>query len=475
MPTKISQLVLADDVAQNDLIQIVDVSDTATMGVLSGTNKKVTVAALAAKMGAQVTVSDSAPLSPAAGAIWFNSLSGITSIYYDSAWVDIGGGDSIPSVTSTLGSSSITNDKLAFDGGSLGFRNKIINGAMRVDQRNAGAAVVWNTASAGNSNSHPVDRFRASVPTNGLWGSAVISAQQSTDCPDEFDTSLKLTSTTADVSLAPAEAYGFVHVIEGNNMSDLAFGTSSAKPIAISFWVKSSLVGKYCVSFCNNGDARCMLSPYVINAANTWEYKTITVSGDTIGPWITNEEGGMRIRWNLAAGANFTISTAGAWQTGLYLRTTDSVNWIATVGATFSITGVQLEKGTVATPFEHRPIGTELALCQRYYCKSYPLNIAAGTAYIDGGNPNVISASQSPSLFPCNINFPVSMRAMPTATIYKPSVANSNGKIEGVNQAGELIITSVERDQGGIGLISTSTAGTGGAIYQFQYTADAEL
>jgi hypothetical protein len=303
--------------------------------------------------------------------------------------------------------SSITNSKLAFDGGSFAFRNKIINGAMRIDQRNAGTASIWNSTAAAAISGFAVDRFRASAISGNTWGTAVLSAQQSTDAPDEFDTSLKLTVNTADTSLAATDVYAFVQPIEGNNISDLGFGTATAKPITISFWVKSSITGTYCVSFSNNAQNRSLVDAYIVNAANTWEYKYVTINADTTGTWLTDSNAGLFVRWDLGSGSNLQTATTDTWQGALYTRTSGSVNWVSTTGATFFITGVQVEKGTVATPFEQRPIGTELALCQRYYQASDDPEFMYQRA---------INNSTAFSFCSTLIIFPVIMRTGPTVT-----------------------------------------------------------
>ena len=238
---------------------------------------------------------------------------------------------------------------------SASFRNRIINGAITISQRGASP-----TQTGGGD--YSVDRF-----FNYYSGNAYTSVQ-STTAPAGFINSLLLTITTASAS--PTYSF-FGHKIEGLNCADLGFGTSNASPVTLSFWVRSSVAGVYSLSLSNSDGNRAYAALYTINAANTWEYKTLTIPGDTSGTWLTTNGTGIFIRWNMgtAVGSARLIS-AGSWQAVNADGATGSTGanaWANTSGATFYITGFQLEKGTVATPFEYRPIGTELSLCQRYY------------------------------------------------------------------------------------------------------------
>ena len=238
-----------------------------------------------------------------------------------------------------------------------GFKNRIINGAMTIDQRNAGAAVTLSSAAW----SFPVDRFSAYEDTDG-----VMTAQQVSDAPAGFTNSIKFTATTADASLSATQRVMARQTIEGLNLADLAFGTASASTITISFWVKSSLTGTFGGSVQNGGGTRAYPFTYTINSANTWEQKTVTVAGDTTGTWLTTNGVGMQLMWGLGVGSTYS-TTAGAWATGEYNSATGTTSVIGTLNATWQVTGVQLEKGSNATAFDYRPYSTELQLCQRYY------------------------------------------------------------------------------------------------------------
>ena len=259
-------------------------------------------------------------------------------------------------------------------GTGFAFRNRIINGDMRIDQRNGGAAISVT------SNQYPLDRFYVSANASG-----VISAQRSTVAPSDFTNSISLTVTTARTSIAATDVYGFRQSIEGFNTADLNFGTAAAKTVTLSFWVRSSVTGTYAIAFWNSSFNRNYVATYTVNSANTWESKTVTIVGDTTGSWSTDNGQGLTVYWDLGSGSNY-VGTSGSWQSAGIIRTSGSSNWISTNGATFYLTGVQLEVGSVATPFERRPYGLELALCQRYYIResgniAYALMTTSGATY----------------------------------------------------------------------------------------------
>jgi len=267
-----------------------------------------------------------------------------------------------------VGTSSATGNALlqvagdaliqSLNGGPLaGARNRIINGDMRISQRNAGASVTVS------SYGYVLDRWGFQCSGGGQW-----SAQRSTTAPAGFTNSLALTVSTVDSSIAAADVYQVFQKVEGFNAADLAFGTASASTITVSFWVRSSITGTYSASIQNNAFNRGFVSTFTIDAANTWEKKSLVIAGDTSGTWATDNTIGLQLAIDLGSGSSSNV-TAGSWQTvsTSTLRTSGSVNWISNSGATFLLTGVQLEAGTVATPFERRSYGQELALCQRYF------------------------------------------------------------------------------------------------------------
>jgi hypothetical protein len=240
----------------------------------------------------------------------------------------------------------------------FGFKNRIINGAMMIDQRNAGASVTSTGAN------FSVDRWQ-------LQGSQTskYSAQQnagSVTPPVGFNKYLGVTSLSA-YSVTSTDYFGLLQVIEGNNIADLNWGTANASTVTISFWVRSSLTGTFGGSLINGDNTRSYPFSYTISSANTWEQKSVTIAGDTTGTWSTDNSGGIKVWIGLGAGSTFS-GTAGSWTgSGFIAQPTGTVSVVGTSGATFYITGVQLEKGSTATSFDYRPYGTEYQLCQRYY------------------------------------------------------------------------------------------------------------
>ena len=279
----------------------------------------------------------------------------------------------------------------------VGFRNRIINGDMRIDQRNAGAAVTINTT----GNIFSVDRFFSSgQPTDG-----VFTLQQSSTAPSGFVNSVIATVTTQDASIGATQFYLFNQYIEGANVADLAWGTASAKTVTLSFWVRSSLTGTFGGAISNSAQNRAYPFTYTILAANTYEYKTITIIGDTSGTWLTTTGIGIRLHFDLGVGSTYR-GTAGAWDGATYLGAIGATNVIGNLNATWYITGVQLEAGSTATEFECRPIGTELALCQRYYYRTGPLPSLDTFA---------IAIAESATVGVVIGNFPVTLRTSPSA------------------------------------------------------------
>lgn len=234
------------------------------------------------------------------------------------------------------------------------FRNRIINGDMAINQRGG-------TVTLAGSGLYGVDRWFGTEATDGT-----MTMQQSTTAPPGFTNSLYLTTGTADASLAATQFALVGQAIEGSNVADLGWGTADAQPITLSFWVRSSLTGTFGGALKNSASDRSYAFSYAISAANTWQYKTITIPGDTTGDWLTDTGAGVYVLFGLGSGSTYS-GTAGAWASANYVTTTGAVSVIGTAGATFYVTGVQFEAGPVATPFEHRPHGLELLLCQRYF------------------------------------------------------------------------------------------------------------
>jgi hypothetical protein len=241
-----------------------------------------------------------------------------------------------------------------------------------IDQRNAGASVSF----AANTSGYTLDRWSIDNSTDGS-----LTVQQSTVAPTGFANSILVTVTSADSSLASGQRSRVFQRIEGFNSAEFAWGTASASAITTSFWTRSSLTGTFGGALRNASSNRSYAFTYSISAANTWEYKTVNVAGDTTGTWATGNTSGIEVGFGLGAASDLS-GTAGTWTATGNVSATGAVSVVGTSGATFYITGVQLEKGSTATAFDYRPYGTELALCQRYYEK---IAIGLGGGYAAGG------------------------------------------------------------------------------------------
>jgi hypothetical protein len=255
-------------------------------------------------------------------------------------------------VTARVNGSDVFNASSNF-----GFKNRIINGAMVIDQRNAGASV---TPASG---AYTLDRWQYEASQASKF--TVQQNAGSVTPPAGFKNYLGMTVASA-VTVGASDFFILEQRFEGLNVYDLAWGTASAAPVTLSFWVRSSLTGTFSGGLANSDYSRAYVFSYTISAANTWEQKTITIAGDTTGTWLTTNGIGIQLRLSLGAGSTYSAS-AGSWGTTVAWNVTGGVSLVGTSGATFYITGVQLEKGSTATSFDYRPYGTELALCQRYF------------------------------------------------------------------------------------------------------------
>jgi len=291
------------------------------------------------------------------------------------------------------------------------FKNRIINGAMTIDQRNNGASV---TVTADKTFS--CDRWMARVSA-----SSKFSMQQDAGAvtpPVGFSDYLGVTSLAA-TSVGSSDYYAIQGVIEGYNAADFNWGSANAKTITLSFWVRSSLTGTFGGSLTNYNNLQSYIFNYTVSAANTWEQKSITIVGPTTGTWNTTNSGAFNITFSLGVGSTFR-STANSWLSGNFFTTSGETQVVATNGATWYMTGAQLEIGVSATTFDYRPYTTELQLCQRYYYVSASSN-ADGLGYV--GTP--ISLALSIAIG--QGSFSVSMRVAPTITF--PDGAGQSGLV----------------------------------------------
>ena len=272
---------------------------------------------------------------------------------------------------------------------SLGVRNLIINGDMRIDQRNAGASV---TPTDGQYN---VDRWNTYVSQSSKF--TIQQNAGSVTPPAGFTNYIGVTSSSS-YSVVSGDFFLIAQSIEGYNTAHLNWGTANAKTVTLSFWVRSSLTGTFGGSIQNNGQTRSYPFTYTISAADTWEQKSITITGDTTGTWLTTNGRGIWLFIGLGNGTTYS-GTAGSWSGNNYTGATGATSVVGTSGATFYITGVQLEVGDTATPFEHRPYDMELARCMRYTWKC---------------NKFIGQARTSQNLYHMDVTYPVNMRAAPS-------------------------------------------------------------
>ena len=329
-------------------------------------------------------------------------------------------------------------------------RNRIINGNMAIDQRNAGTSL---TVTAVYPPAYSMDRFY-------VYGSVTskFTAQQnagSVTPPTGFTNYLGCTSLSA-YSVGSSDNFLFGQYIEGFNVADLDFGKATAKTVTLSFWVRSSLTGTFGGSLVNSANNRSYVFSYTISSANTWEQKSITITGDITGTWLTNNGVGLALNFSIGSGSTFS-TTAGSWVTGNFLNVTGATSVVGTSGATLYITGLQLETGTTATDFENLQYGTQLSLCQRYYEVS-------GSNY--GSN---LCVAQNTTRVSCASAFTVPKRANPTVSVFSAAGANT------VDAPGLSTVTVAIESSDIYGINFMSGTFVSGRPYLFYYKASAEL
>ena len=373
----------------------------------------------------------------------------------------------IENTSTTDGGISIDNSgHVTVDGqqlpsaGPLSNRNLIINGAMRVAQRTTSKTGV--TASG----YHSVDRFKAEISSMGTY-----TISQSTDAPSGFSNSLKYEVTTADASPAASDQSALEYRLEGQDLQHLNYGSSSAKSLTLSFWVKSDVTGTYSNELMQPDNSSKHYSfSYTINTADTWEHKTVTIAGDASGV-IANDFGeGLLIKWYLGAGSNFTSGTysTGSWKARTVANavSSSSPNFADTVGNEWYITGVQLEVGSVATTFEHRSFGEELAKCKRYFQKSYSYGTAVGANTTDGRYYFLLGVDSGARNKGGSVYLGQEMRVAPTTNFYND--AGTQGVIQ--SPASSVTPLLLKTHVIAIYVANTTQAEIAGA-----WTAEAEL
>jgi hypothetical protein len=366
--------------------------------------------------------------------------------------IQVGGTDAI-TLSTGLNATFVQNANLP---NTFGFKNRIINGAMVIDQRNAGAAQSYAAAPA---RTYCLDRYAIVYTANSK-----LTTQQnagSVTPPAGYSKYLGVTSSSA-YSVSASDYFLLSQAIEGQNLTDLAWGTASAATITLSFWVRSSLTGTFGGSLQNNAGDRSYPFTYTISAANTWEQKSITIAGDTSGTWLTTNSVGLFIWLGLGVGST-NSGTAGSWSGTSYYSATGATSVVGTNGATFFITGVQLERGSTATSFDVRSYGTELSLCQRYaYVWS---TTSAQVAIASGFQYNATSGFYT-------INFPVQMRSSPT--LNSVTAANWNNLFQG-SQGTTSAISLTASNPNSAAITTTQTSSTGYSNILWSGTTSANM
>ena len=345
--------------------------------------------------------------------------------------------------------------------GSSYLRNRIINGDMRFDQRNVGTSV---TPANGQ---YALDRWGASQTSAGKFS----IQQQTAVVPVGFSHALKITSLSS-YAVGAGDIFGIYQPVEGFNSADFSFGTANAQTVTLSFWVYSSLTGTFGGSIFNAALTRTYPFSYSISSANTWTKITITMPGDTTGTWVGATNGvGMYVVLSVGVGSTYS-GTANAWSAGWYYSVTGATSIVGTNGATWYVTGVQLEVGSVATPFERRQYGQELALCQRYYEKSYFPDLKPGTANINGAAHIYVLGTSSVvcgmTAFFANVK-----RAIPTVTVYSSITGNSGVMYSYSTSADRAAV--IESGASSFFFYDNAANVVGGVNSTAQWTASAEL
>jgi len=318
------------------------------------------------------------------------------------------------STAAGLPSFTTSNNAINFNGNILGasssatMKNRIINGGMVIDQRNAGAALGTSI------NGYSIDRWQIGQSTTGKLNGG--QNYNSITPPSGFANYLGVQSQSA-YSISSTDNYTINQRIEGYNIADLGWGTSSAKTVTLSFWVYSSLTGTFGGALQNYGYSWNYPFSYTINSSNTWQYITITITPPTSGSWQTGNLQGVNVIFGLGVGSTYS-GTPGIWTSSNVLSVTGATSVVAVNNATFYITGVQFEVGSVATSFDYRDFGRELMMCQRYYQKSFP----QGTAPSSGAGDYRVWYGVTGQ----NIPFPVVMRVAPTM-VALPAVDSTAG------------------------------------------------
>ena len=343
-------------------------------------------------------------------------------------------------------------------------RNLVINGAMQIAQRNTSVTGITTNGY------YTADRWATIFSSAGTW---TMNVESSGPANTEFRSSANVICTTADSSLAAGDFFIFQQRIEGQNVQGIKKGTSAAESLTVSFYVKSSNTGTYICEFQDVDNTRHISKSYTINAANTWEKKTITVPPDTTGQFDNDNATSLQLLFWLAAGTDWSSGTlnSSAWASNTNAnRAVGQLNLANLSGNYWAVTGIQLETGTVATPFEMRNIGQELALCQRYFEKSYPASVVPGASGFTTGFISTCSSGNAPTEA-SGARFIIPKRASPTVVVYN-AVTGASGAAYRVSDAANVAAVAIHINEGSTGYLGVPSSENG---YYWHFTASAEI
>ena len=352
-------------------------------------------------------------------------------------------------------------DPAGLDIGQIGGRRNIAyNGAMNIWQRGT-------TADTATSDDYMCDRWQ--IGHSGLDGN-VDWDQETSSTPDGFGYALKISTDASESSLDAGDYLRFRQKFEGQDLQSLKKGTSGAESLTLSFWVKSSVASTYTAELFDEDNTRTIGKSYTVDTADTWEFKTITFAGDTTGALGNDNGSSLILTFWIDAGSDYTSGTfSTAWQANDNTeRVYDTTGWLESTTPEFYITGVQLEVGTVATPFEHRSYGEELALCQRYYEKSYNQSVSPGTVTDVG---SLFTAANGVGSAEWAVRFAVTKRASVTATAYNPATGTA-GQSRDASSASNKTANIYNLSETGIRISSAFGANSVGNVH---FVVDAEL
>lgn len=376
----------------------------------------------------------------------------------------ISGNLSVTGTTDVAGNLTVSN----INGGPIALKNKIINGDFFIDQYNAGLLV--NPVP---SNAYFIDRW---VITSS--GSISVQFQRNMDnvTPPDFLRSYGGIKNNSAITITSTDNSALQHRIDAANTHSWRWGDTNPRDTILSFWVRSSLTGTFAVAVQNVGNDRSYVATYTITSANTWQYKSLSIPGDTTGIWFKESNIGVRLRFSLGTGSNFHTASPNTWQSGNFHSTSSAVNLASTANATFFITGVQMEdaeaSGSRATQFEDLPFALRLIQCQRYFCKTF--SYTARPVQNSGRSGAIVAASSGADLLRATWQFPVEMRGTPTITTFNPSAANANWRDSADNGNDPAPIAPLATGTRSTDLGATSGVATS-STYLIHATASAEL